>query len=345
MNNNVTGLWCKISFSVILFFISPEIFAQTMEQKSFPYDTSFTTYQAWIKIKKEFPEAKIVAAPVPEHILAEYDLVYKTLPDTPYGKRDLQFDLFRPEEPGNYPALILIHGGGWRSGNKSMQVPLAQEIAAHGYVTASIEYRLSPEALYPAAVLDLKAAIRFLRANALKYNIDPNRIAISGSSAGGQLAALVGMTNGTEKFDGNKSDNSVSTKVQAIIDMDGILDFTDPNESAKDVDPSKRSAGAQWFGVTFKENPGKWIEASPIVYAGKNTPPILFINSSLPRFHAGRDSLIRILDTLGIYTEVHTINNTPHPFWLFHPWFETTITYMVDFLDKTLKSPLNKNKH
>ena len=126
--------------------------------------------------------------------------------------------------------------------------------------------------------------------------------------------------------------------------MDGILDFTDPNESASDNDPGRRSSGAYWFGATYKENPEKWIEASPIVYAGKNTPPLLFINSSLPRFHAGRDSLINILDNFGIYTEVHTINSTPHPFWLFHPWFEPTINYMINFLDKTLKNLLIENK-
>jgi len=334
----------KISYSVVLFLLIPELFAQTIEQKPIPKDTSFTTYQAWIKIKNEFPGASIVYPEISESVLVDYDLVYLTLPETPYGKRDLHLDLFRPEKPGKYPALILVHGGGWRSGNKSMQNPLARQIAAHGYVTASVEYRLSPEALYPAAVYDLKAAIRYLRANAGKYNIDPNRIAISGSSAGGQLAALVGMTSGLGKFDGNESGNSVSTKIQAIIDMDGILDFTDPNESAKDVDLSKRSAGAQWFGVTFKENPEKWIEASPIIYEGKNTPPILFVNSSQPRYHAGRDSLINILNTYDIYSEVHTIDNTPHTFWLFHPWFETTITYMVDFLDKMFKSPLNENK-
>lgn len=332
------------SFSVLLFLLSQEIFSQTLDQKSIPYDTSFTTYQAWIKIKKEFPEAKIVTSNSPNGLLVDFDVVYTTLPKTPYGKRELHLDLFQPGKPGKYPVLILVHGGGWRSGNKSMQRPLARQIAAQGYVTACVEYRLSPEALYPAAVYDLKAAIRFLRANAEKYHIDPTLIAISGSSAGGHLATLVGMTSGIDKFDNNKDENLVSTKVQAIIDMDGILDFTDPNESAKDVDPSRPSAGAYWFGETYKEDQEKWIEASPIVYAGKNTPPILFVNSSIPRFHAGRDSLVRIMDTLGIYTETHTFNDTPHTFWLFHPWFEPTIKYMVDFLDKMLKSPINENK-
>lgn len=344
MKQDIKRHWCKFSFFVLLFLLSPEIFSQTSDQKSIPYDTSFTTYQAWIKIKKEFPEAKIVTSDFPKDLQVDFDVVYATLPKTSYGKRELHLDLFRPCKPGKYPALILIHGGGWRSGNKSMQGPLARQIAAQGYVTASVEYRLSPEALYPAAVYNLKAAIRFLRANAEKYHIDPNRIAISGSSAGGHLATLVGMTNGIDKFDDNESESLVSTKVQAIIDMDGILDFTDPNESAKDVDPSRPSAGAYWFGATYKEEPEKWVEASPIVYAGKNTPPILFVNSSIPRFHAGRDSLIRILDTLGIYTEIHTFNNTPHAFWLFHPWYEPTFKYMVDFLDRILKSSVNENK-
>ena len=325
------------SFRKISLNHSGFVLKQFIEQTAISRDTSFTPYQAWIKIKKEFPEAKIVRPELPFGVKAEKDVVYATLPDTLYGKRDLHLDLFRPDKPGKYPALLLIHGGGWRSGNKSMQVPLAQQIASRGYVTASVEYRLSAEALYPAAVYDIKAAIRFLRANAKRYQINPDKIAISGSSAGGQLAALIGTTSEVKKFDGTEGNDDISTKIQAIIDMDGILDFTDPNESAKDDDPAKRSAGAYWFGATFKEAPEKWIEASPLTYIGKNTPPILFINSALPRFHAGRDSVITILNKYGIYTEVHTIENTPHPFWLFYPWFEPTVKYMVDFLDKVLK--------
>jgi acetyl esterase/lipase len=321
-------------FQIVLVF---SLFAQSTEQKPIPCDTSFTPYQVWIKIKKEFPDAKIVKPQLPEGVIAVEDVVYTTLPDSPYGKRDLHLDIFRPEKKGKYPALLLIHGGGWRSGNKTMDVPLAQQIAVRGYVTATVEYRLSPEALYPAAVYDINAAIRFLRANAKKYNIDPDRIAISGSSAGGQLAALIGMTGDAKKFEGNDRVKSVSSKVQAIIDIDGVLDFTDPNESAKDTDPSKPSAGAYWFGATFNQAPEKWIEASPLIYAGRNTPPVLFVNSALPRFHAGRDSVIAVLDKYHIYNEVHTIPNTPHPFWLFHPWFEPTVEYMIAFLDKILK--------
>lgn len=324
------------ALSVLILF-SGELFSQPENEIVVPRDTSFTPYSAWVNMKKDFPDARIVKPQLPAGVQSESDVVYATLPNTPYGKRELHLDLFRPDKPGKYPVLLLIHGGGWRSGNKSMDIPLAQQIAAKGYVTAAVEHRLSPEALYPAAVYDIKAAVRFLRVNARKYNIDPDKMAIMGSSAGGQLAALVGMTANAKKFDGYEGNNHVSAKVQAIIDMDGILDFTDPNESAKDTDPTRRSAGAYWFGATYKEAPEKWIEASPIQYVGKDTPPVLFINSALPRFHAGRDSVISILNKHHIYSEVHTIPNTPHPFWLFHPWFEPTVTYMVDFLDTILK--------
>ena len=124
---------------------------------------------------------------------------------------------------------------------------------------------------------------------------------------------------------------------QAVVDIDGVLDFTDPAESAKDTVPEKPSAGKSWFGASFKDNPDLWREASPINYVNGKTAPILFVNSSLPRFHAGRDEGIAKMNKLSIYSEVHTIQDTPHPFWLFHPWFDAAFRYIVTFLDKTLK--------
>jgi len=189
----------QISLILLVFCLTGLVSsAQLVNIDGIPRDTSFTPYMAWIKIKKEFPQAQIVKPSLPAGVVADMNIVYATLPETSYGKRDLHLDLFRPAKPGKYPVLLLVHGGGWRSGNKSMDIPLAQQIAAKGYVTATIEHRLSPEALYPAAVYDIKAAVRFIRANAKKYGINANKIAIAGSSAGGQLASLVGVTAGVQ---------------------------------------------------------------------------------------------------------------------------------------------------
>ena len=186
---NISKLKAYLILLIVLTCFSRIGFGQTIVQKEIPRDTSYTPYQTWVKIRKEFPKAEIVKPLLPEGVKAEYEVVYTTIPDTLFGNRDLHLDIFRPEKEGNYPALLMVHGGGWRSGNRTMQEPMAQQIANHGYVTVTVEYRLSPEAIYPAAVYDLKAAIRFLRSNARRYHIDPTRIAITGSSAGGQLAA------------------------------------------------------------------------------------------------------------------------------------------------------------
>jgi acetyl esterase/lipase len=278
-------------FSIKIFLI---IFCldldSTLAQNFVQSDTSFTVYSAFDKAVKQYPYIKIVKPELPANVIAEKNIVYKSL-----RNRKLHLDIFRPKDGNKYPAVLLIHGGGWSSGNKSLLVPMAEKLSTKGYVTASLEYRLSPEAKYPAAVRDIKAAIRWLRAKADVYNIDTNKIAVLGCSAGGHLAALVGTTNGMTKFEDKIGNANHSSIVQAIVDIDGVLDFTDPHESGKDKDPLKPSAGKKWLGYSYKDNPRIWVEASSLTYAGKNTPPIAFINSSLARFHAGREKMIEIL--------------------------------------------------
>ena len=319
----------------MLIIIPVLLFAQNSKSENeIPRDTSFTAASAAIKVVKDYPFAKLVAPKVPESVRVIKNIVYSS-----YRNRKLHLDLFQPVDKSKdpYPAVLIIHGGGWRSGNKSMQWPTAMHLAKYGYVTATVEYRLSPEALYPNGIYDLKAAIRWLRANAENYNINPEKIAVSGCSAGGELAAFLGTTGDLTKFEGVGGYQDISSKVQAVIDVDGIVDFTHPAESNKDGNPLKPSAGKYWFGYSYKENPFPWVEASPMNYVNDQTPPFLFINSSLPRYHAGRDYMIEKMNKFRIYSEVHTINNTPHPFWLFHPWFDEYLNYMVKFLDKILK--------
>jgi len=308
--------------------------AQFIEGTSIPADTTFNLKRVYRQIKSDFPQAVPAADSLPEGLIGQRDLVYAHLENTPFGPRDLHLDLFRPAGSEKYPALLLVHGGGWRAGNKSLQVPLAQRIAAHGFVTVAVEYQLLLEAKYPAAVHNIKAAVRYLRANADKFGIDPERIAISGCSAGGQLATLVGMTNGVERFEGNMGNGDFSSDVQAVIDVDGVLDFMAP--LSLNPGRSKDSPDVQWLEGDFYARPDRWKEASPIFWLNENSVPVMFLNSGYPRFTAGQYEMISMMERWGIYHELHKFDVQMHPFWLFHPWFDQTVDYMVKFLKKNL---------
>jgi len=324
----------KLLFAVSFIWTLQPLMAQN-PVKEIPRDTTYSIARVHRQIRKDYPYAVPVKDSLPKGVLGERNLVYATLPDTPFGKRELHVDLFHPEKPGKYPALILIHGGGWRAGDKSMEVPMAQMIASKGFVTLAVEYQLSLEAKYPAAVHNIKAAIRWVRANAEKYNIDPDRIAISGTSAGGQLAMLVGMTPGVEKFEGTMGITGYSSAVQAIIDIDGVVDFMAPMSLNLDRKPD--SPDIAWLDGSFYEKPELWKEASSIFWANEKSVPVLFLNSGFSRFHAGQDELIGMMNEWSIYTEVHKFDVKVHPFWLFHPWVDQSVEYMVGFMNKTFK--------
>lgn len=320
---------------LLLLTFSAFALAQNSGTLNHQRDTSYNFYTASAKMHKKFPYSKLVLPHLPQNVSEEKNIVYADIS----GKK-LHLDIFYPldSDNKNFPGVVLIHGGGWRSGNRQLVIPMAQKLAANGYIAIAIEYRLSTEALYPAAVYDIKAAIRWMRANASKYKINNNKIAVYGCSAGGHLAALIGTTNGDKKFEGTEGNNNYSSNVQAIVDVDGVLDFFGKGSEEVYKKSGKPSAAHLWFGVSAKENPEIWKEAGPINHTGKNTPPILFINSGQPRFHAGRDAMIKKLNSFNIYSEVHTLEGTIHTFWLFNPWFEKTFNYTLEFLKKTLKS-------
>jgi acetyl esterase/lipase len=278
-------------------------------------DTSYTVQSTFAKDRKKFPFIQISKVQKDKRVVEEKEIVYKTI-DT----RVLHLDAFYRKSKHLNPAVVLVHGGGWKSGNKSQMESFGYALAAKGYSCFAVEYRLSPEAIYPAAVHDIKEAIQFIRMNALKYNIDLSKVAILGCSSGGQLAALIGTTN-------SKPDSNV----QAIIDMDGILAFKHPESEEGKV-------ASLWLGGEYEKIPETWKEASALTHVDHNTPPILFINSDMPRFHAGRNDMIEILNKYAIYYQVKTIPNAPHSFWFFDPWFAT----VVDYSNQFLKSIFNK---
>ncbi len=296
-------------------------------QKDFPRDTSYNIQSAYLKIKKIYAFVEPIEPFVFKNVEEDRNVVYAD------EGRALTLDVFYPKVASktNYPGVLLIYGGGWSSGEKANQIPMAQKLAAAGYVAVVPEYRLSPEARYPTALHDLKAAIRWMRAHTDQYGIDQSKIAVLGCSAGAQLATLLGATGDLEKLEGNVGVTDQSSSVQAIVNIDGIVSFIHPEAS------SEGEYAAKWLGGYKSEVPEIWKEASPLEYVNEKTPPTLFINSSQPRFHAGRDDMIQILNANNIYSEVHTLEGSPHSFWLVHPWFEPTFELTRAFLDKVLK--------
>jgi acetyl esterase/lipase len=296
-------------------------------------DTSYTTYGAYISTIKSHSNIKIVPEFHSKTAKERRNIGYCTI-----GKRKLLLDVFYPSSKAKAKrvAIMIIHGGGWRSGNRTQHYPLAQRLADLGYVCFTPEYRLSTEALFPAAVYDLKSALRWIRSHAKQYDVDTNKIAVLGFSAGGELAAFLGVTNNNLKFEGMNCNLKSSSAVQAIVDLDGTLSFVHP-ESGEGDDSKKTSAATYWFGYPKKDNPKLWEEASPLTYVDRNTPPTLFINSSVERMHAGRTDFLKVLDENNIYSEVKTFSDAPHSFPLFDPWFEPTLKYTDEFLKKVFK--------
>lgn len=320
----------KIFIFLVLIFVAGSSYPQSQAGITHLPDTSYSNYSAFISTKKSFPEIELVTTSKIRTI--------KEKKGISYCKQDsfnLSLDAFYPKKRNGAasPAIIIIHGGGWRSGNRSQHHPLAQQLAALGYACFTPQYRLSTDALFPAAVLDIKAAIRWVKMNAGKYHVDTSRIVILGFSAGGELAAFVGNTNGNAEFEGGTCCTGFSSAVQAIIDIDGTLSFVHP-ESGEGDDSKKTSSATYWLGYAKKDNPALWEKASPLSYAGANTPPTLFINSSVARMHAGREDYIKILTGFNIYTEVKSFENSPHGFCLFKPWFEPTVKYIDGFMKK-----------
>jgi len=206
------------------------------------------------------------------------DLAYGT--DSPAQRLDLSLP---PNGTRPYPVVIGIHGGGFLSGNKTDgQIAPVFEALKRGYAVVGLDYRLSGEARFPAAINDVKAAVRWLRAHASEYGLDGSRIAVWGDSAGGNLAALAGTSGGVAALRGpHPRDTGQSDRVQAVVDWFGPISFLR-------IDGDFRAAGlhhassngpdsfpSQYLGAPLTEVPGKVRAADPITYITPDDPPIL----------------------------------------------------------------------
>ena len=209
------------------------------------------------------------------------------LKDLEYGHasgRAMHLDLYLPEKTDKpLPLIIWIHGGAWMAGSKDAPSPALRFVKA-GYAVAQVGYRLSQEAKFPAQIHDCKAAVRWLRANADKYNLDPNKFVAWGASAGGHLVALLGVTGGTAELEGTVNDLKQSSRVQAVIDWFGPTDFLHIGEPESDLKHNAPdSPESKLIGGPVLENKDKAAKASPITYVSKDAPPFLIMHGDKDR--------------------------------------------------------------
>lgn len=211
-------------------------------------------------------------------VRVERDLVYGK-----GGDVELKLDLALPKGDGPFPAIVCIHGGGWRGGQRQDLAKTIETFAGRGYAAATISYRLVPTAKFPAQIEDCKAAVRWLRTNADKYHVNPQRIGVMGFSAGGHLSCLLGTSDKNDGLEGAGGNAEQSSRVQAVVSFFGPTDFTERTWS----DDLEENLLVPFIGAAFKDKPELYKRVSPISYVTKDDPPFLF-------FHGTEDTLVGI---------------------------------------------------
>lgn len=292
---------------------------------------SFTIDGVLRSLAKDYPQVSRVADTLPAGVVAHENLTYAVRDSGP-----LALDVYQPHGDGPHPAVLIVHGGGWIAGDRTMERPFAQQLAARGYVAVPVSYRLGRPGRFPAPVHDLKAAVRWLRTHAKEYRIDPTRIAIAGGSAGGTLAVTVGATNGQRESDAPDAPAAPSSEVQAVIDIDGTVTFLDNRL----IEQSETQPSPYWEYVhgPYNANRAVWVAASPINNVTRQSAPTLFIESTAKQpILCGRTEMAARLRLLGVTTKEIQIPDTPHPFWLVHPWFERVVAETDEFLRELWK--------
>lgn len=219
-----------------------------------------------------------------QEITVEEDIPYRKATDGVKAPDHWKLDLAMPKEgKGPFPLVICVHGGAWRAGNRKQTSTLMKQFAQRGFVSATISYRLVGVAKFPAQIEDCKAAVRFLRARAKKYRINPDKVGAIGFSAGGHLVSLMGVADGKAKLEGDGGNADQSSRVQAVVSFFGPTDFINKSWSEQ----VEKLLLVPFLGGSYKDAKKTYVKASPLTYVSKDDPPHLF-------FHGDKDTLVGI---------------------------------------------------
>lgn len=287
--------------------------------------TFFLTTLAWAQ----------APVPVPANVQADLDVEYSRVGGP------VQMDIFRPAGAGGVnPTVLAIHGGGFRAGKRTSYHPLCIKLALRGYTCATMSYRLAPRNQFPAPVEDAKAAVRFLRANVKKYGVDPAHIGVTGGSAGGYLALMVGLTGPLKIFEGSGPNLEQSSAVQAVVDFYGPTDFT--QSYGKSVDAHE--VLPLFLGGDLAHNRQEHVVSSPLYYVTPMAPPILAVHGTKDNYVAYEQSLwlMSKLASAGVEAELETLTGAGHGFKGADA--ERAEARLFAFFDKHLKPEMPQTK-
>lgn len=238
-------------------------------------------------------ESTLLSVPVKTPLINQIsNVVYEQVPMRGYPNVAMKMDILQPKSDKKLPAIVYVTGGGFINANKDNGIQLRMHLAEAGYLVASIQYRVAPTAKFPQPLEDVKSSIRYLKAHAEQFNIDPDRIGIVGGSAGGYLTAMAGTTSGTATFDKGENLN-VDSSVKAAVDLYGLSDLTrigdDYDDAVKEKHKSAGATEALWVNGSpvFGGKDGGILadreaadKANPITYISKNSAPMLLMHGT-----------------------------------------------------------------
>ncbi|GAC14469.1 alpha/beta hydrolase [Aliiglaciecola lipolytica] len=316
----------KLTFVVMTILLSTRLFSA--QAQDILVDDSYTPSQRYDKNIVKFPELKWPQLEFIEGQRIVFEQRYKRI-----GRRELHLDIFLPAEArSSNQTIMLVHGGGWRSGNKSHLYPIANLLSQRGYVVVLPEYRLSIEATYPAGLVDLNDARLWLAEHAKEFAIDPDKIAIGGASSGGQMATLLANTGNHIWFKGDQK--NAKSDFNLVVNLDGVLDFTDPLAIEYENKLGAESAAGLWFGGAMKDTLEKWQQASAARHIHAHSPPMLIVSSGQKRFTAGQEIVRKQLTEFSIDNQYYEFDTILHSFWLFEPYLSQTVQLIDNFFSK-----------
>ena len=322
---------------------------------------------AWASGANAWPDAKVRRTPVvvpPAGVAFAQGVSYCKLPDCRLGLRllplpgafavacrceerccDLKLNVAYPKEgKGPFPAVVLIHGGGWFYGSPYDCVPFSLRLAAKGYVAVTISYRLAPKNRFPDQIHDAKCAVRWLRANAEKYRVDKDRIGVFGHSAGGHLACMVGLTSSQDGLEGNGGHHEQRSDVCCVVCTSALTDLahlcTQPAQGLAGV--GTKMAIQAFLGGPPAKVSKRYEQASPITYVSKDSPPTLLICGTKDAL-VPNDQSLRLekkLRAAGAEARVLTLVGAEHDF--FGIYRERSEEAALAFFERHLKNRMRK---